>query len=235
MIVRIVLVLFVSGASVICYLAGFTRLMSALLMGFGALVSLFFGILFQVSAEQRQVWVPVNGQGASWPFFLLAAVMVVMVILFFVKKSEPPKRESVSPAHIRYFIFAFFGYLASIFLPALLWFPSDEKQSTLDSSTLGVHMFSGTCLYLLGIVLSLYFFYRSSQGMVSQYPDLMRRIVLALFSMVHFDKAPAFVAFLLIYSPDTQLIYPTVAAMSLAAYIPIGIFLLKLSWQSEET
>lgn len=235
MIVRIVIAVFISGASGICYLAGLTRLMSALLVGLGSLASFFFGILFMVSAEQRELWFPVYGQGTSWPFFLIAAVLAVMVILFFVKKSEPIEVEKISSGHVKYFLAAFFGYLLSIFLPALLWFPSDEKRLGLDASALGNHMFLGTCLYLFGTVVSLYFFYRASRGATAQYPDLMRRVVLAIFSVVHFDKVPIFIAFLLVYSPETRIIYPLIAAFSLSAYIPVGVFLLKLSWQSGES
>lgn len=235
MIVRIVLALFVSGASGICYLAGLTRLMSALLLGFGSLASFFFGILFMVSAEQRQLWFPVHGQGISWPFFLISAVLAAMVILCLVKKSEPIEEESLSASHFKYFLVAFFGYLFSIFLSALLWFPSDEKRMSLDASALGINMFWGTCLYLFGTIISLYFFYRASRGTMVQFPDMMRRLVLAVFSIVHFDKMPIFIAFLLVYSPETRIIYPSIAAFALSAYIPIGVFLLKLSWQSGQS
>lgn len=234
MIIRIILVLFASGASGISYLAGLIRLMSALLIGFGTLVALFFGFLFMVSAESRQLWFPVYGQGASWPFFLLSAVLVVIVALFFIKKDEPVDLEYVSSIHVKYFLIAFFGYLLSIFLSAFFWFPSDAKRLSLDMSALSVNMLIGTCLYLLGTIVSLYFFYRASKGSLEKYPDFMRRIVLAIFSVVQFDKVPVLVAFLLIYSPETGVIYPSIAALALAAYIPIGFFLLKLSWQSEE-
>ena len=46
MIVRILLVVFISVTSGAGYLAGFVRLISGLLVGFGALVSMFFAILF---------------------------------------------------------------------------------------------------------------------------------------------------------------------------------------------
>ncbi len=233
MVVRIILVVFVSGASGICYLAGLTRLMSALLVGFGSVMSLFFGVLFSVSAEQRQLWLPVYGQGAPWPFFLLSAVLAGIVVLFFMKKAEPVKKETVSPTHFKYLLSAFFGCVLSIFLPSLLWFPSDAKRASMDALTLEVHMFIGTCIYLLILVVSLYFFYRASRGMTVKHPDLMRRLVLAIFAIVHFDKIPVFIAFLLVYSSETGVIYPSVAALALAAYVPISLFLLKLSWQSE--
>ena len=101
MIVRIVLAVFISGASGICYLAGLTRLMSALLLGFGSLASLFFGILFMVSAEQRQLWFPVYSQGTPWPFFLISAILAAMVILCLVKKSEPIDEEPTEVSQSR--------------------------------------------------------------------------------------------------------------------------------------
>ncbi len=233
MILRIIFVLFVSGASGICYMAGFARLMSALLIGFGALASIFFGILFAVPNENHELWFPVYGDGAAWPFFVLALVLIGIVFLVLGKRREHAAEETVSSLHLQYIIGGFFAYLFSVFLPALLWFPSDERRLSLDSSDLGMQVFYGTCLYLIGTVAALYLFYKASKGVISNYPDLMRRVVLALFAVLQFDKMPAFVAFLLIYSPETQIIYPFVAAFALAAYIPVSIFLLKLSWQSE--
>jgi hypothetical protein len=233
MILRILLVLFVSGASGICYMAGFARLMSALLIGFGALASIFFGIIFVVPEENRELWFPVYGDGASWPFFLLAIVLLGIVFLVLGKRKEQAVEETVSFLHLQYIIGGFFAYLFSVFLPALLWFPSDEKRLSLDSSALGMQVFYGTCLYLVGTVAALYLFYKASKGVINNYPDLMRRVVLALFAVLQFDKMPAFIAFLLIYSPETQIIYPSIAAFALAAYIPVSLFLLKLSWQSE--
>ncbi len=235
MIIRIILVVFASVASGISYLAGLIRLMSALLVGFGALVSFFFGILFMVPEENRQLWFPVYGQGTSWPFFMLSAVLAVIIVFFFVKKRESVEKEDVSSTHIKYFVTAFFGYLLSIFLSAFFWFPSDIKRLSLEISALSHYMLIGTCIYLLGTTLSLYLFYRGSKGSTEKYPDFMRRIVLAIFSIVHFDKMPVLIAFLLIYSPETGVIYPSIAALALSAYIPIGFFLLKLSRQSEES
>lgn len=234
MIIRILFVVFISGAAGICYLAGFTRLMSALLIAFGALASVFFGIVFVVPHGSMELWFPVYGEGAAWPFFLLGVVLAGMAVLAFSKRKERPPRQRFTSVHFQFCIGGFFAYLLSVFLPALLWFPSDEKRLNLDASTLGLHVFFGTCLYILGSMAALYLFYKASKGVAEGYPDLMRRIVLALFSVVQFDKMPAFVAFLLIYSPETRIIYPSVAALALCAYIPIAFFLLKLSWQSHD-
>lgn len=234
MIIRILFVVFISGAAGICYLAGYARLMSALLIAFGALASLFFGIVFVVPHESMELWFPVYGDGEAWPFFLLALVLAGMAALAFSQKKEKPPRQRFSSLHFQFCIGGFFAYLFSVFLPSLLWFPSDEKRLSLDASTLGLHVFFGTCLYILGSMAALYLFYKASKGVVEGYPDMMRKIVLALFSVVQFDKMPAFVAFLLIYSPETRIIYPSVAALALCAYIPVAFFLLKLSWQSQD-
>lgn len=233
MILRIIFVVFVSGASGICYLAGFARLMSALLIGFGALASIFFGIIFVVPEENLELWFPVYGDGAAWPFFLLALVLICIVFLVLIKKREHAVEETVSTLHLQYIIGGFFAYLFSVFLSALLWFPSDERRLSLDSSALGMQVFYGTCLYIVGTIAALYLFYKASKGVIDNYPDMMRRVVLAVFAVLQFDKMPAFIAFLLIYSPETQMIYPSIAALALAAYIPVSLFLLKLSWQSE--
>lgn len=68
MIVRLLFVLFISGASGIAYLAGYSRLMTGLLVGFGGIVS-FFGLLFVVEPSHRELWFPVYGVGSPWPFF----------------------------------------------------------------------------------------------------------------------------------------------------------------------
>lgn len=233
MIFRIIFVIFISGASGVCYMAGFARIMSSLLIGFGALAATFFGIMFIVPEANRELWFPVYGDGAAWPFLVLALVLAVITGLVLTKRKEQAPAETLSSMHLQYIVGGFFAYLFSVFLPAFLWFPSDEKRLSLDSATLGMHVFWGTCLYMVGTIAALYLFYKASKGMVENYPDLMRRVVLALFAVLQFDKMPAFIAFLLIYSPETRIIYPSLAAFALAAYIPVAFFLLKLSWQSE--
>ncbi|MEE4243358.1 MAG: hypothetical protein V2I36_17985 [Desulfopila sp.] len=233
MIVRIFLILFISGASAVCYLAGYVRLMSGLLLGFASLVSVFFGALFVVPEENRELWFPVYGDGAAWPFFLLALLLVAIAALLFNKRQVNAPAEILSSVHYKYGIGAFVTSLLSVFLPVVFWFPSDDKRLSIDSSALGEGVLLGTCIYLIGTILSLFLFYRASKGGKPNNPDFMRRVVLALFSMLHFDKLPAFVAFLLIYSPETQIIYPSIAALALAAYIPVGLFLLKISSQCQ--
>lgn len=233
MILRIIFVIFISAASGICYLAGFTRIMSGLLIGFGALSAAFFGVMFVVPETSRELWFPIYGDGSSWPFFVIALVLVVMTGLVLTKRREHAAPEKLSFLHLQYTVGGFLTYLLSVLLSALLWFPSDEKRLNLDPATLGTHLFWGTCLYLIGTVVALFLFYRASKAAADNYPDLMRRVILALFAVLQFDKMPAFIAFLLIYSPETRIIYPTIAAFALAAYIPVAFFLLKLSWQSE--
>lgn len=234
MIIRFILALFFSGASAVCYLAGLARLMSGLLIGFGALVSAFFGILFVVDPEKRQLWFPVFGEGAAWPFFLLALILSATAALALAKRREYGQDEQLNSLHFQYCIGGFFAYLLSLFLPSLLWFPSDERRLSLEADVLGMYVLVGTCFYLVGTILSLFLFYKASRGVANNYPDLMRRVVLSLFAFFQFDKMPAFVAFLMIYSPETQIIYPGIAALALSGYIPVSFFLLKLSWQSEK-
>ena len=233
MILRIIFVIFVSGASGICYLAGFTRIMSSLLIGFGMLAATFFGVIFVLPETSRELWFPIYGDGAAWPFFVLAFILAIMTGLVLTKRKEDVPAETLSSMHLQYTAAGFFTYLLSVLLSAFLWFPSDEKRLNLDPSTLGMYLFWGTCLYLVGTMVALFLFYRASKAAAENYPDLMRRVILALFAVLQFDKMPAFIAYLLIYSPETRIIYPTMAAFALAAYIPVGFFLLKLSWQSE--
>jgi hypothetical protein len=62
----------------------------------------------------------------------------------------------------------------------------------------------------------------------------MRRFVLAFFTFFQFDKMPLLVTYLLIYSPETRISFQNVAAFALASYIPVGIFLLKTTWETRE-
>ena len=38
---------------------------------------------------------------------------------------------------------------------------------------------------------------------------------------------PLLVAYLLIYSPETKVVFPYLAALALTSYIPVGIFLVQ--------
>lgn len=233
MIVRLILVFFASATGAICYLAGLIRLMSALLVAFGGVISLFFGVLFLLPDASRELWIPVYGSVMTWPFFLIALLLFGVTSLFFIKRKEE-NSETYSSWHLQNGIGGVCCLLLSIFLPAILWFPSEEKKQSLDPSTLEIYMYGGTGLYLLGTAVALLLLYRASKGGTEKKPDLMRRSVLAFFACFQMDKLPAFIAFLLIYSPDTGLIYPGPAALALAGYIPVSLFLLKLSWQSTE-
>ncbi len=228
MIIRIVLAGFSSIVSGVCYLSGLMRVMSGLLLGFGVLAALFFGIIFVLPASNDRLWFPIYGHGASWPYFLLALILVALIGWLFLKKSDPAGDDSVSSSHFKFLGAGIFTYICALFLPAFLWFPSEERRLAAEMSTLGVQVFIGVCLYLVGSCLALYLLYRASRGTTSNHPDLMRRFVPALFSFCHLDKMPALVAYLLIYSPQTHVIFPKVAALALAAYIPIGIFLVKI-------
>jgi hypothetical protein len=59
----------------------------------------------------------------------------------------------------------------------------------------------------------------------------MRRFVLGLFTVLQLDKMPLLVAYLLIYSPETKVVFPYGAALALASYVPVGIFLLQTTRQ----
>jgi len=235
MIIRVILALFISVASGTCFLAGLTRLMSALLVSFGALAAVFFGIFFLLPEASRESWFPVYGEGYAWPFFLLAFVLACVAGFIITSSKVEALREKVSASHYQYLIGGFFANLLSVFLPAFFLFPSDERRFSLDQFTLGLYVFGGTCLYLIGTTVSLYLFYLASKGAAANYPDLMRRLVLAIFSVFHFDKFPALIAFLLVYSPEAGVIYPSAAMVALAGYIPVSLFLLKVSRQSDKS
>lgn len=233
MIIRIILILFVSGATTFIYLAGIVRLMSALLVGFGGLVACFFGILFLVPASDRQLWLPVHAGGASWPFFLLALVLFGITVLFFTKRREYEVSQQMGSFHIQNLTGGLLCYLLSIFIPVFIWFPSESMRQRFGLQQLEYFMYFGAVLYIVGTIMALVLLYRASRGSTEQYSDFMRRVVLCFFGLFQLDKIPALIGFLLVYSPDTGVVYPYAAAMVLSAYIPIALFLLKLSWQTE--
>ena len=228
MIVRILLAGFSSIVSGVCYLSGLVRIMSGLLLGFGVLAALFFGIVFLIPASDDRLWFPIYGGGASWPFFLLALCLAGLISYLFFDKPQPADEQQVTGYHFKYLGAGLFTYLCALFIPAFLWFPSEERRLAADVSTLGLEVLIGVCLYLIGCCVALYFLHRASHGTAPNHPDLMRRFVPALFSVCHLDKMPALVAYLLIYSPETHVIFPKIAALALAAYIPMGIFLIKI-------
>lgn len=233
MIVRIILAVFVSFVSGFCYLTGLMKLMSGLLLGFGVVSSVFFGIIFLLPGTDQRLWFPVYGTGASWPFFLLALVLAGLIVWLLQRKPEQAATQSFSNIHTRALGWGLLIYLAALFLPAFLWFPSEAKRLSVADARLGLEVLLGVLLYLAGTIGALYYFYQASRGGTEKHPDLMRRFVLALFATLHLDKMPALVAYLLIYSPETGIIFPTVAALALAAYIPIGFFFSRVCAESE--
>ena len=229
MIIRLILAGFSSLVAGVCYLSGMMRVMSGLLLAFGVLSALFFGIVFTLPASDDRLWFPIHGTGAAWPFFLLALCLSALICYLFLAESKPAAEEQLVSKHLKYLGAGLLLYLFALFLPAFLWFPSEEKRLTLEISRLGLEVFIGVCLYLAGSCGALFLLYRSTKGSTSQRPELMRRFVPALFSILHLDKIPALVAYLLIYSPETQIIFPKIAALALAAYIPIALFFIQIS------
>ena len=102
-----------------------------------------------------------------------------------------------------------------------------------DPATLKIEVFLGTALFLIGVTVSCYLFYRASKGSSVQHPDLMRRFVLGFFSFFQFDKMPLLVAYLLIYAPTTEVIFPNIAALALVSYIPVSLMLIKITLESK--
>lgn len=235
MIVRILIAGFASFVSGLSYLAGLTRLMTALLVGFGSFSAFFFGALFLLPVDAERLMFPIYEPVPAWPYLLLGVVLAAMIVGLYKIKVAPVVSENVSASHFKYLIGAIGGYLASLFLSSVYWFPSDERRLSADSTSLAWEVLFGTVLFLIGISVSCYLFYRASKGESETHPDLMRRFVLALFAFFQLDKVPLLVAYLLIYSPDSQVVFPNIAALALASYVPVSIFLLKATWDSGST
>ena len=168
----------------------------------------------------------------AWPYFLLALVLLTLVGVLFLVKARPAVAEQVSSTHFKYLIGGIGGYLTSLFLSSIYWFPSDERRLAADASALSTEVLVGTVIFLLGICGSCYLFYKASKGNSEQNPDLMRRFVLAFFTFIQLDKVPLLVAYLLIYEPNTGVIFPNIAALALSAYIPVAVLLIKATWDS---
>ncbi len=234
MIIRILIAGFASSVAGLSYLTGMARIMTALLLGFGAFISFVFGILFLFPADGGRLWFPVSGEAPAYPFFIIGTLLAAMIFALYLAKPKFEIAEQVSRTHFKYFIWGSGGYLSTLFISSFFWFPSDSRKLAIDESGMVIQALAGTCFFIFGVSCSLYLLYRASRGSSAERPDMMRRFVLALFAFFQLDKVPAFVAYLLIYSPDVQLIFPNLAALALSAYIPVGIFLLKTNWDIKE-
>lgn len=233
MIVRIFIAGFASFVAGLSYMTGLGRLMTALLVGFGAFASFFFGGLFLLPVNQERLLFPIYEKVPAWPYFVLGVVLSAMLVALFLVRTKPASSEDVSSVHFKYLIGGISGYLTSLFFSSFYWFPSDEKRLASDAVTLSTEVLIGTVIFFLGICGSCYLFYRASRGNSEENPNLMRRFVLAFFTFIQLDKVPLLVAYLLIYAPDTGVIFPNIAALALSAYIPVTAFLIKATWDSQ--
>ncbi len=146
---------------------------------------------------------------------------------------ENTNREPLSSFHLQNLLGGFISQILFLFLASYFWFPSDARRGGATETEIAGYVALGTGVYLLGVVVSLILLYRASEGGLTCYPDMVRKSVLALFAFFHFDKIPILVAYLLIYSPETGMIYPKNAAVALAAYIPVALFLYLVSKKIE--
>ncbi|MFW2368432.1 MAG: hypothetical protein ACN4GW_18605 [Desulforhopalus sp.] len=234
MIVRLLIAGFASLVAGFSYLTGLARLMTGLLLGFGAFSSFFFGILFVLPVDAERLLFPIYEKVPPWPYFVLGLLLTGLTLALFLLNVKPAKEEQVSALHFRYMVGGIGGYLSSLFLSSIYWFPSDARRLSAEESSLTLEVLFGTSLFLVGVSISCYLFYRASRGTTERNPDLMRRFVLGFFALFQLDKMPLLVAYLLIYSPETQVIFPNIAALALASYLPVSIFLLKTTLDCRE-
>jgi hypothetical protein len=229
MVIQIVLAAFLSLVFGFGYLSGMIRVMSGLLIGFGVLSSFFFGVLFIIPNLQEVVGTPVLRPGGAYPFFVLALVLSGFIAWLFTRPLKPAPEEPMGSKHIRCFAAGLLVYPVSLFVPAFFLFPSSEQRLTAAAATLEVQVLIGVLLFLVGMATALYLLYKATRGTAPGQPDMMRRFVLALFAVLHLDKMPALITYLLIYSPETGIIFPQAAALALAGYVLIGVFLVKVT------
>jgi hypothetical protein len=208
--------------------------MTAFLLGFGAVCSFLLGVLFVLPADANRLFFPIYEKVPYWPYFLIGVVLAGMIPALFLLKPKPVIAEEVSAVHFKFLIGAVGGYLISLFASSVYWFPSEVVRRSANTSALASEVLFGTCLFLIGVTISCGLFYRASKGCSERHPDLMRRFVLGLFAFFQLDKMPLLVAYLLIYSPETGVIFPHLAALALSSYIPVGIFLLRTTLDSQD-
>lgn len=225
MIVRIFIAGFASLVGGVSYLSGLSRLMNGLLLGFGALMAFFLGTLFILPSGEDILGFPVQAMASGIPFYVLMVLFVGLALVLLLKPPKPGKREALSGRHAKFLAGGLAGCLASVFLPVIFWFPSNVRRMSVDETVLGYQVLAGVCFFLLILSAALYLLYRSTRGQTEGQRDFMQRIVLAIFAVLQLDKIPAFIAYLLVYSPDTQVIFPGLAAVALAGYLPVGLFL----------
>jgi len=234
MIIRIFIAGFASFVAGLSYLTGLGRLMTALLIGFSAFSSFFLGVLFMQPVNEDRLWFPIYAKAPAWPFFVLAILLLAMILSLFLIKPQKSALEQVSNSHFKYMLGGLGGFLTSLFLSSIYWFPSDAKRLSVDESSLAIQVLLGTGLFFIGISVSCFLFYKASKGTSERHPDLMRRFVLGLFTFCQFDKMPLLVAYLLVNSPDTKIIFPGVAVFALSASLPVAFFLVKTTLESRE-
>lgn len=231
MVVRIAIALFASLVAGLSYLTGLTRLMTGLLLGFGAFASGFLGILCLLPMDSKRLVFPIYEQVPAWPYFLIALILAMMVgLLFLVKDPVKATYEEVGSRHFTMLFWGIAGYLASLFLPSMYLFPSDARALAASDLFLLPEVLGAALVFIVGVSISCRFFYLASKGASELNNDLMRRFVLALFTFFQLDKMPLLMAYLLLYSPQTGQVFTHIAALTLTAYIPVGVFLLKTSW-----
>ncbi len=235
MVVRILIAGFASFVAGLSYLTGLARMMTGLLLGFSAFGSFFFGVLFVLPIDAERAFFPVYNKVPAWPYFLIGLLLVAMTVALFLVKTKPVEEEPVSAVHFKYLIGGVGGYLTSLFLSSIFWFPSDARRLSTDPASLTRDVLIGTGLFLVGVSISCYLFYRATKGTSERHPDLMRRFVLGFFTFFQLDKMPLLVTYLLIYSPETEAGFPNIAALALASSIPVALFLLKATLDTKDS
>lgn len=227
MFLRILLLPFVSIVTGFCYLMGLARVMTGLLLGFSSCSAVFWGVVFSLPMNADRLWLPVYERVPAWPYFLLALLLFGLIVIHFFKRHISARPEAVTSRHVKYLLGGLACYAVSMFVSSIYWFPADAYRLSADPQQLKYEVLFGAVMFIAGITVSCWLFWRASMGGTDKQPDLMRRLVLAVFALFQLDKMPLLVTYLLVYAPQTGIIFPHIAVLALSATIPIGFFLLK--------
>ena len=89
MVVRVLIAGFASFVAGLSYLTGLAKLMTGLLLGFGAFSSFFFGILFVLPIDAERLFFPVYEKVPAWPYFVIGLILTGMTIALYLVKVQP--------------------------------------------------------------------------------------------------------------------------------------------------
>ena len=91
---------------------------------------------YYVPVDSDRLLFPISRSAPSWPYLLLGLVLAGLVVVLFLYRPRPLPSEPVGMQHFKFLFWGVAGYLVSLFIPSVLWFPSDKSRMVVDSGIL---------------------------------------------------------------------------------------------------